>query len=203
MNPELLEALAARTEAEVVALTTRWRAGELSDGEFVALATAALERGQAGAYATADAALAAILGVGALGILPGRQEAAAARAVAEGIAERGVTVEAGMVWDVERLRREVKEPGHPREWYWSRNQAIKFVEQAATDSRAEVLRAGQEANGEVIRVRRTVWRRRLNAGACQICRDLAAKGDAPPSVRMYQHKGCACTQAPVQEGEVA
>ena len=199
MDPDLLAELASSTEDAVVALVVRWKAGELTDEEFVALATAALQRAQAEGYALTDVGVAAAAGKAALGLLPGAAAAARARATVQGIV--AVKVEWRPTSTADRLaelREMLREPGQDSLYYANVHRTIKFVEQAATDVRAEVLETAQEAGDTATRRHGTPWTRRLNAGACELCQDLAGE-TLPSHADMYRHKGCGCTQRPIKK----
>ena len=205
MNPDLLEELAASTDRAVQALVVSWLAGELTDEEFVALATAAIERAEAEGAALSDLAVAATLEAGAVGVLPlatGRARAVAQALVREADPASLVTIRRTPGTDpvefVRGLRAELEEGGHDREWYAERHRLIKVLERAQVETRAEVLDAAQTASGRAVRAQGADWTRRLNRGACELCQDLA--GDTLPShAEMYRHKGCGCTQRPIKK----
>lgn len=209
MNPDLLAELAASTDRSVQGLVVAWLAGELTDDEFVALAVAAIERAQAEGTAVADAAVAASVGAGAVGLLPRAGLAQRARRlVAALVGEVRDGPRITITWTpgtdpakyVEQLRAELAEAGHDAGWYVSRHRTIAVLERARIDTRAEVLQAAQDANGDAVRTHGTPWTRALNSGACPLCQDLA--GDVlPPAARMHTHKGCGCTQKPVNTKE--
>lgn len=169
---DTLAMLAASTEESVVALYERFLAGELTEAEFVELATAALAAGEARGAALADVALATTLSVQrgtavptvGLAAIPVREMAR--KAITEALLAPGDATEA--------LRVNV---------------------------RAETLAAAQDAYGEGMRQQGVEsWTRVLNSGACPLCHDLA--GDVlPASAEMYHHKGCGCTQRPVDNEE--
>jgi len=169
---ETLALLASVAETRAVAVFTRWESGEVTDEEFVALATAVLRRECARGVALADVALATVLSVSqgspvlpvALD-LPGGHEnqlRTAARA----------TVAAGLTRD-----------------------AVGVL------ARSETLAASQDAYGEGMRRQGVpAWTRVLNGDACELCQDLA--GDVLPGhAEMYHHRGCGCTQQPVLNTE--
>lgn len=205
MNPDLLADLADSTDRTVAALVAAWLAGELTDAEFVALATAALERAQAEGSALADAAVAASLGVGSVGVLPTTRAAARVAALVRDVLTDRPRVTITRVSDgtdpaayVAQLRAELAEPGHDRTFYASRHQTINVIERFRINARDEVLGAAQEASGRAVRRHGARWTRRLNRGACELCQDLA--GDVLPShAEMYRHKGCGCTQQPIKK----
>ena len=204
MNPDLLAELADSTDRAVQALVASWLAGELSDAEFVALATAALERAQAEGVALADAAVAASLGAGAVGVLPTAGAAARVAAlVRDALTDRPrITITRTPGTDpaayIAQLRAELAEPGHDRTFYASRHQTIDVIERFRLNTRDEVLASAQEASGRAVRRHGARWTRRLNRGACALCQDLA--GDVLPShAEMYRHKGCGCTQRPIKK----
>ncbi len=197
MNPDVLAELAGRTERVVVELTARWHAGELTGEEFYALAVAALERAQVQAVSLADLAVAASVGAAPLGLAPGARAARSARRVARTITDVAgdLEVTAGIHVDLDRLRAELREPGHARGWYSQRNQVLNRLEQLGIESRSEVLWSAQVGQRDAVGKQRVNWRRRPNSGACEVCTDLAKNGAIlPPDQKMWSHKGCGCTQ---------
>lgn len=70
-------------------------------------------------------------------------------------------------------------------------------EQWESYGRSSALSTAQDVYGDAMRQRGvTRWTRKLDAGACQLCRDLAGE-TLPSSAPMYHHDGCGCTQQPV------
>lgn len=66
--------------------------------------------------------------------------------------------------------------------------------------RSSALARAQDAYGEAMgRHGIEKWTRVLNAGACQLCADLAGEV-LPASAPMFHHPGCGCTQKPIIEG---
>lgn len=171
---DTLAVLAASSERAVVALYARLETGELTEDEFVALATAALLRASYRGAALADVALAAYLSVA-------RGEAVPALGLAPRQDQRG------------RLTAAV------RGLLAGRASSPDPAEAARVLGRAEPLAVAQDTYGQGMRrhgVRR--WTRVLNTGACKLCQTLAGVV-LPASADMYHHKGCGCTQRPVQE----
>ena len=205
MNPDLLEELAASTDRAVQALVVSWLALELTTEEFVALATAAIERAEAEGAALADLAVAASLGAGAMGVLPvatGRARAIAEALVKEADPTSLITIRRLPATDpaeyLQAIRKELEEAGHDSKWYADRHRLIKVLERSQIETRAEVLDATQTASGAAVKAHGAPWERRLNRGACELCQDLA--GDVLPShADMYRHKGCGCTQRPIKK----
>lgn len=169
---DTLAVLAASTETTVVALHQSWREDLITDAEFVALAAAALLRGHARGVALADVALAAALSlrrrtvVAPIGLDLPTGASGAARAAVE-------TTLASQPYQLD---------------------AVAAV---AVLGRSHALAAAQDAYAAGMRAHGVQrWTRVLNAGACELCQDLA--GDVlPASADMYHHKGCGCTQQPV------
>ena len=203
MNPELLAELAASTETAVVQLVERWEAGELTDEQFAALATAAIARGQSAATALADLGVATAIGVSTVGLLRDAGAVSRAAAVAREVLSTAPRVAFGIGFNPTRMLKEVKEPGHDREWYRVRNQALKFIETAAMEARAEVLGTAQVASRRAIRAHGAGWVRKPNSGACEVCTSLRNDQPIPADTPMWTHKGCGCTQKPLNRKEAA
>lgn len=74
--------------------------------------------------------------------------------------------------------------------------AADLAEIARVETSAEVLDTAQRASGRSMSEHGVkTWTRRLNAGACPYCTDLAG-AELPVSVNILRHKGCGCTQRP-------
>ena len=168
---ETLDRLATATEKQVVAAFRSWDEGHITLADFLAVATAYLSAAGNKATALADVALAAFL-----------------------------TVETGnMVLVLGIIPREVDH--RPTLATIAATTGVDLAEQYATHARATTLATAQDAYGQAMTARGIpAWTRVLNAGACELCQDLAGAvlpGDAP----MYHHKGCGCTQRPVLNRE--
>ena len=177
MNTELLATFAASTEGDLVALWERWEAGELTYEEFVALALVLLVRTRARAVALADVGLAADLSL----------------ATGEAVPTVGLPPED----DAPDLARTALLAALAAEAYRRDPSAA-----VAVLARSQALEAVQEATVAAMREQPDVvgWTRVLNAGACELCRDLA--GDVlPVHADMYHHRGCGCSTRPVTEKE--
>jgi len=169
---ETLAAFASATETTVLALHGRYETGEITEAQFVALATAALIRAGAQGAALADLALAASLSVQrqlpvpTLGLtLPDDAPEAARAAVTDTLHGQSYRVDA--------------------------------VAAVAVLGRAEALASAQDAYAAGIRQHGVSgWTRVLNGGACELCQDLAGPV-LPASADMYHHRGCGCTQQPI------
>ncbi len=164
---ETLLKLATDTEAQVLAAFRSWQEGNITQADFLAVSSAFLAAGSNRATALADVALAAFL------------SAATGRAVPT----------LGIV---------PPEVDHrPELAAIAATTGVDLAEQYATHARATTLATAQDAYGQAMTERSIPgWTRVLNAGACELCQDLAGDvlpGDAP----MYHHKGCGCTQRPV------
>jgi hypothetical protein len=165
---------AQQVEDSLVAVHNRLDAGELVLEEFIALATALLIRAKAKGVALADLGAAA--------------ELSALRGIA--VPAVGLPLPDG----VEAASARAVEDTVSSDAY-----KLNAVAAVAVLGRAEALTSVQGAYSEALR-RQDVqgWTRVLNAGACELCQDLA--GDVlPASVDMYHHKGCGCSQKPVEE----
>jgi len=169
---ETLAAFASATETTVVALHARFETGQITEAQFVGLATAALIRAGAQGAALADLALAASLSVQRKHPVPTLGITAPADAPDAAL----TAVTATLASEPYRL-----DP----------------VAAVAVLGRAEALAAAQDAYGAGMRAHRVSgWTRVLNGGACSLCADLAGPV-LPASAEMYHHKGCGCTQQPI------
>jgi hypothetical protein len=165
---ETLDKLAAETEAQVVAAFRSWEEGLLSLSDFLAVATAYLAAAGNRATALADTALAAFL-TATLG-----QPVAALGLIPEDVDRRTELATLAAREDL------ADPPG-------------RFGRFA----RAVTLAAAQDAYSAAMRERGIpAWTRVLNAGACELCQDLAGEV-LPGSAPMYHHDGCGCTQRPI------
>lgn len=170
MNTDTLARLAQRVADQLAALHARYEAGTLTREEFVALAVPFLDAARARAVALADVALAA---------------------------------------ELSRLRRQIVNPlgiepppadveGAVADTLDSDQYRLDALAAVAVLARAVTLQTAQEATHEaMVEHGVEVWVRDLNAGACELCVDLASQGEAPITVQMHQHKGCGCAQRPV------
>lgn len=166
---ETLNAFADAAGDKLAALWDRLEAGDITGEEFVALATAALVQAAARGVALADLGLAATLSV---------QQGQAVPAVGLGLPEATPILLAAAVAAVRAKPDATRDDAH-------------------VTGRAETLAAAQDAYSEGMRAHQvSAWTRVLNAGACELCQDLA--GDVLPGhAEMYHHKGCGCTQRPI------
>ncbi|MGV9792402.1 hypothetical protein [Gordonia sp. NPDC003422] len=168
---DTMAALADSTDARVQALYARHERGEITEEQFVALATAVVSQGESRAVSLADVALAATL-----------TAATSALRVPVGMLP---TVNDASTSVAEVIREALADPDPP----------VKLT----INVRDRVLDTAQRSYGTAMR-RQGVrhWTRRLNSGACELCRDLA--GDVlPTEADMYRHKGCGCSQKPITE----
>lgn len=169
MNTDTLGRTAQRVADQLTALHARYEAGRITREEFVALALAFLDAARARAVALADLALAA---------------------------------------ELSRLRRTVVnpvglEPPPPltedivTDTLDSEPYRLDALAAVAVLGRAVTLDAAQQATQDGMRAHEVrYWTREPNAGACEVCEDLA---DGLVSVEevMWTHKGCGCAQRPV------
>lgn len=165
---DTLDALATSTEAVLTGLYARWEAAQITGAQFRILAVAALLRAGARGVGMADLALAAFLSVDGGRPVPALGLALPASAPARYTAAVALML-AGAV----------------------------TPESVAVLGRSETLATAQDAYADGMRQHGVgAWTRVLNAGACELCHDLA--GDVlPVSADMYHHKGCGCTQRPI------
>lgn len=184
MNTDTMSLLAASTEESVVALYQRFLAGEFTEDVFVELALAALAAAGARGAALADAAVAAELSVQ-------RQKAVPAVGLASDDLDREVL--ALLLKEALRTPKRSPDLDEDDEDDDPTEGVIRVI------VRSNVMDQTQKATGRAMKdqgVKR--WTRVLNGGACPLCHDLA--GDVlPTSAEMYTHKGCGCSQKPVDQ----
>lgn len=167
---DTMDKLSAQAQKAVLSLWERWSEGDITDDQFKALAAAALARYGAKGAAVADVALTASLTslIGSVIVATG-DLADPADGAMEAVND---------TLDSEAFKRDPSGA-------------------VAVMGSAFALAAMQEAYSRGMRDQGVeLWVRVPNAGACQMCQDLA---DAymPASVDMYHHKGCGCIQKPV------
>lgn len=169
---DTLQVLAQSTDDQVVALHARLVAGELTEDQFVALATAVLAQQDARASSLADVALAT-----ALTVQTGRT------VLPLGLSKvRPTRVFAGIVRDALA--------------------ADDPATQVGVDARAATLETAQDTYQEAMVSQGVArWRRAPNTGACPLCLRFA-RATLPTTVPMYHHKGCSCTQTPIPASEL-
>lgn len=164
---------ARQVEDSLVAVHNRLDAGEIVMEEFIALATMLLIRAKAKGISLADLAVAA--------------ELSALRGVA--VPAAGLSVPDG----VEMATARAVEDTVSSDQY-----KANAVAAVAVLGRSQALEAVQDSYGQALRQQDVQgWTRVLNAGACELCQDLA-DGVLPSSTPMYHHKGCGCSQKPVE-----
>jgi hypothetical protein len=164
---------AQQVEDSLVAVHNRLDAGQIGMEEFIALATALLIRAKAKGVNLADMAVA-----GELSVLRGMAVPALGLRVPDGI-------EAAAAKAVE-------------DTVSSDQYKANAAAAVAVLGRAQALESVQDAYGQALRQQGVqAWTRVLNAGACELCQSLA-DGVLPASVDMYHHKGCGCSQKPVE-----
>lgn len=168
---ETLNAFADVAGDQLAALWDRLEGGDITADEFVALATAALVQAAARGVALADLGLSATLTA---------QQGRAVPPLGLGLPEAAPILLAASVAAVQRKPDATRDDAH-------------------VTGRAETLAAAQDAYSEGMRAHEVpAWTRVLNAGACELCQDLA--GDVLPGhAEMYHHRGCGCTQRPITE----
>ncbi|WP_425799919.1 hypothetical protein [Gordonia sp. DT101] len=164
--------LAASTDQRVQALYASYERGEIDEATFVELATAVLVQGESKAVSLSDLALAATL----------TAYTAAVVTPVGLLPDRGAQPRA-----VEAIREALADP-EPK---------VKLT----INVRAVTLEAAQRNTGKAMKKQGVEkWTRKLNAGACKVCTDLAGE-ELPVTAEMWTHKGCACTQNPITESE--
>ena len=168
MNTDTLARLAQRLADQLAALHTRYEEGQLTRSEFVTTATAFLDGAAARATALADVALAAE--VSRL-----RRQVAIPLGLAPTPVQESVVTEA-----LDSPQYEQDGPG-----------AVEVLARAVT------LAAAQDATQNGMRQHEIkYWTRDPNAGACEVCEDLA-DGLVTVDQVMWTHKGCGCARRPV------
>lgn len=169
-----LAALADLTDRQVQALYTRFQAGEITAEQFIVLASAVVAQGESRAVSMADVALATTLSY-QLGHV---------------VAPVGLLPEVAPEQRVTGLVREALDDVDP-------------PAKLTVNVRSIVLETAQRNYGTAMK-RQGVkkWTRKLNAGACEVCQDLAGD-ELPAHADMWTHKGCSCTQNPITERKSA
>lgn len=164
---------AQQVEEDLLAHHARLEAGEITTEEFILVATALLVRANARGVALADLAAAAELSA-----LRGIAVPAIGLPVPEGIEEATT--------------------GAVEETLTSASYVAGAAAAVAVLGRSQALSAVQVAYGTALQQQGADgWTRVLNTGACELCQDLA--GDVlPTDTPMYHHKGCGCSQRPVE-----
>lgn len=169
MNTDTLGRLAQRVADQLTALHTRYEDGDLTRAEFVTVASSLLDGASARAVALADVALAA--------------EVSRLRrtvAVPLGLAPPAPTPEATVTDTLDSPQYEQDAAG-----------AIAVLGSAVTLAAAQdATQTGMSEHGM------RFWKRDPNAGACEVCEDLA-DGLVSVDQVMWTHKGCGCAQRPV------
>ncbi len=162
------------TAEQVAALWALYRAGEITEAEFIDATAATVDVGRARAVGYADVALAALL-----------------------LQIRGDAVPLGLELPpaYERLTKALPtllqrgaDPTRPDPaWLLGRL------------ARSEPLEAGQQAMSEGLRQQRVPrWRRVTGADPCPGCRRMSVD-TVPASISMWTHKGCSCVQQPLDD----
>lgn len=169
---EVLDQLAGKTEADVIAVWEALAAGRIDMDEAVAAVVALVAPANATAAALADEAVAATLSVrlggvfSPLGLSPG---------------DEGDRLTAGAL----TLLTAAASTPDP-------------VGRVGRFGRAEPLGTAQSTFGDALDVRAEYvagWRRGLSSGACELCRWLEKDGYVYPTGRkMHHHTGCQCQQ---------
>jgi hypothetical protein len=168
---ETLQTLATTTEKQVLAAFGSWQEGLIAQADFLAVAAAYLSAAGNRATALADTALAAYL-----------------------TAHTGTAIPVLGLLPPEHDHRPVLAT-------IAAMSGVDLAERFATYARATPLAVAQDAYGQAMTEREIPgWTRVLNAGACELCHDLAGPV-LPGSAPMFHHKGCGCTQRPVLNTE--
>lgn len=168
---DTLLALAERTEILTGALWAAYRAGEITEAEYVEATAVGVASANARATYLADLGLSAAITVDLrrpippLGLEPTN--------------------------DVDRLRtaaRTIVELG-------TDGRAARLGRSEPLDTAARAYSEGIERSPHV-----TGWTRQASGDACPMCTGWAREGVMPDTVAMRTHKGCSCTQRPITTG---
>lgn len=176
MNTEVMARGADKVSAAVVALHKRYEEGELTLAQFKALARAELVRAQARGIALASLGVAADLTRLRKSVVPATGLSLPESAESSASALVQSTID-----------------GEPYK--------LDPLAAIAVMGSAHYLEAVQEATGRALESHGArYWVRVLNEGACELC-EILAEDTLPASATMYHHKGCGCSQQPVDEKE--
>lgn len=171
MNTDTMGTLAQEAADRLVTLWERWEAGEVDRKQFIALAVVLLSVSRARAAALADLGLAADL----------------TRLRGTPVAPVGLAAPVGT--PLAAVEDTLAGPPY----------ALAPAVAVAVLGRSETLAAVQDTYSEGLRVSNVYgWTRVLNSGACELCVGLAGEV-LPASAQMFHHKGCGCSQRPVEE----
>lgn len=180
---DTLTELAASSETAVVELYRRLERGEITEAEFVALATAALARSNSRAAALAQLALAAYL-TAALGravpvlALPPPDDTGRLRKAAQTLVTALATTST---------------PEAPATTPGPEARVARLGRAEPLTTAARTYSAGVAQSPHV-----TGWTRGMSPGACQLCQWWSRDGRVWPADHpMPTHKGCTCTQTPI------
>lgn len=167
--------IAARAEADLVAITRRWQAKEITDQQHTVETMAVLILAISEAAAVADAGAAIEL---------------------TRLWKRHV-LPLGLVADPENIDTDLRilviDMVASDTWEADPEAATGVL------ARAVVLGTAAEVYGTALRkqgVKR--WTRLPNSGACEICMELADGSELPMDQEMWHHKGCGCVQKPTE-----
>jgi hypothetical protein len=175
----VLVKLAADTEAKILRLWERHRAGMLTRDGFITAAAAVIARADQSAVRAADLAVAAAI----------------LRAVGETVGPVGVTTDATQ----EKFRRAIRtvlddpiEADDPEQV----NESVQA--RLGRLARAEPLAAGQAALTQAMSAQGVDgWVRVTGPDPCPLCQSWADGVVRSPTVAMLNHVGCACVAQPV------
>lgn len=168
---DTLLALAGRTEILTGALWAAYRAGEISDAEFVEATAVGVASANARATYLADLGLSAAITVDLRRPIP--------------------TIGLGPPDDLARLRtaaRTIVELD-------TDGRAARLGRSEPLERAARAYSEGIERSPHV-----SGWTRQTSGDACPLCTGWAADGVMPDTARMATHKGCSCTQRPITGG---
>lgn len=172
MNTETLGALAEQASDKLVSIHNFVDAGQASLEQFQGAALVVLMQAKVRSVALADLALAAELTRLRGDLVP---------PLGLGLPEDADTATSQAIEDT----------------LTSPQYALNAAAAVAVLGRAETLAAAQDATSRgMVRSEIEGWTRVLNAGACELCQDLAGEV-LPRNAIPYHHKGCGCTIRPV------
>jgi hypothetical protein len=174
---DTLEKLTSQVEGQVVAALERWKAGALTEDQFVQIVAALIAISNGRAIALADLGLAAALSV-SLGV--------AQPATGVGLKPSAQRLEKGT-----RTLTAAANAGND-----ITDRLTRFAHAEASNAAAEAWSDGITENKNV-----TGWVRQLDGDPCQLCVWWWREGQVwPKDHRMPHHKGCKCTPKPVTRG---
>ncbi len=177
--------LAGSSESAVLALWSRYEAGQLDEAQFRDLAAAVIAAHNARATTLADLALAAVLSAElgkltpALGLLQSADDRPRLAAALGTLLDRAGSLELPGAAAAERSAAE-------------RAMVVRIARSEPLDAAQVTFQRGMQ------RRRVPGWTRGTGPKPCPLCSSLADGTVMSPSTRMARHKGCSCYQIPTE-----